>query len=144
MSDQQPNPPKREINTDSRSSLFTVASIIISLSFIAYGVVTLSTGDTNGWSMALALATGIYGFYSLAVVAYAYKRRGRGPVMAIQFGAAAFLIAFIFILSMNSLIAFGLTGGFFVCIGIWCNWIAVVKIVKQPLTPAAESSVDTL
>ena len=80
---------------------------------------------------ALALITAIYGLYGLAVVVYAYQKGGRTPVFAIQVGAVSFLFAYVVIVSMNPIVVSGLGNGLIVAIGIWCNWIAVIKIVKK-------------
>jgi len=83
---------------------------------------------------ALALITAIYGLYGLAVVVYAYQKGGRTPVFAIQVGAVSFLFAYVVIVSMNPIVVSGLGNGLIVAIGIWCNWIAVIKIVKKSPT----------
>ena len=83
------------------------------------------------WGIALALLAVIYGLYGLAVVAYAYQKGGRKPVIVIQIGAVSFLITYVFIVTMSSLTVSGLGFGLLGAIGLWCNWIAVVKIVKK-------------
>ncbi len=132
-SEQQPNPPRLETDPGSRAFLFIGASIIFSFIFTGYGVITLASGKASVWGIALALITVIYGLYGLAIVAYAYQKGGRKPVIAIQIGAVGFLIAYVFIVIMNSLIVSGLGIGF-LAIGLWCNWIAVVKTVKKSPT----------
>jgi len=130
----QPNPPGRETDPGSRAVLFTGASIIFSCIFTGYGVMTLASGKANVWGIALALVAVTYGLYGLAILVYAYQKRGRKPVLAIQIGAVGFLIAYVFIVTMNSPMVSSLGTGLLVAIGLWCNWIAVVKIVKKPPT----------
>src|SRR6056297_1040029 len=130
-SEQRPNPSWRDTNPGNRVSLFTVASILFSFIFIGYGVMNLVIGKADILIAALALITAIYGLYGLAVVVYAYQKGGRTPVFAIQVGAVSFLFAYVVIVSMNPIVVSGLGNGLIVAIGIWCNWIAVIKIVKK-------------
>ena len=133
-SEQRPNPSWRDTNPGNRVSLFTVASILFSFIFIGYGVMNLVIGKADILIAALALITAIYGLYGLAVVVYAYQKGGRTPVFAIQVGAVSFLFAYVVIVSMNPIVVSGLGNGLIVAIGIWCNWIAVIKIVKKSPT----------
>jgi len=137
-SDKQPNPPDRDTNPGSRSSLFTGASIIVSFIFIAYGTISLATIEANTWRLTLALIMTLYGLYSLAIVAYAHKKRGRRPVIAIQIGATVFLVAYVFIVVVDSMIVSGVGTIILVAFGLWCNWIAVIKIVSKSLASAPE------
>lgn len=126
---QRPNPPRPERRPGRGAQLFTILSGIVSLLFIFYGVTLLLAASGAGLLGAL---TFLYGFMSLALLGCAHRYRARWCLVICLVGAIIYLLAYVGALSAGVATGLGVGGILAVALGLWCNWFALNRILRQP------------
>ena len=127
---EKPNPPLPEEHPGRGALPFSLFSILVSLLFIIYGSYLLIAINSSVLLMAFAVLSIFYGLSGLLILVCAYKLRAPGCITAIMISAVSFLVVYIIALSSGVLIGLQLSGFFLLAFALWCNWLAVVKVVK--------------
>ena len=125
----RPNPPIPERRPGRGAQLFTILSGIVSLLFIFYGVVLLLAAGGAGL---IGLLTFLYGFLGLVLLGCAHRYRARWCITACTVSAVIYLLFYVGALSAGIQTGLGVAGILLVAIGLWCNWFAVNRVVRQP------------
>lgn len=128
----RPNPPGREPDPGQGATAFAILSVFTSFAFVYHGVSVLSSGQAPRVQAAFAAATLIYGLLNLAVLSAAHAARTGWCITASQVIAVCYLGIFVVDVFADGLKS-GLELGGIVLVGLvlWCNWMAVTKVVKQ-------------
>lgn len=127
---QEPNPPAPDRHPGRGALPASIFSIFTSLLFISYGLYTLTAIDGPKMLMVFAVAVILYGLLGLVILACAYKNRSSWCVIAIIASAVSCLCIYILALASGVLTGLQLSGFFLLALALWCNWFAVVKVVK--------------
>lgn len=130
MENQQPNPPIPERHPGRGALPVSFFSVLVSLLFIIYGLYILAAIDGPSMLIAFAVVALLYGLLGLVILAYAYKSRAAGCVTAIMVSAVSCLGVYVLALASGVLTGLQLSGFFLLALALWCNWLAVVKVVK--------------
>jgi len=112
-------------------SILSIISIIISLIFVFYGSLILSSEEIPKWIIAFSTITVIYGLCSLTALIMAWFHYGESVKKCIKYLAVGFMIIF-FLGSFDGGIVSGLeiVGLIIVGLMLFINWFAVSVVVK--------------
>jgi len=127
---QAPNPPAPESRPGRGALPVSIFSLLISLLFVLYGIYILTAVDGPNMLIAFAVAAILYGLLGLVILACAYKIRSSWCVIAIIASAVGWLGVYVLALASGVLTGLQLSGFFLLALALWCNWFAVVKVVK--------------
>ena len=75
-------------------SLLTMASVVVSCGFVAYGAGVVFGEEVPKWIIAFGVVTAAYGFCSLAVLIMAWRRYGAEAKKLIGYLAVGFMAVF--------------------------------------------------
>jgi len=125
-----PNPPTPERHPGRGALPVSIFSMLVSLLFLIYGSYILVAIDGLNMLMAFAVVAILYGLLGLVILAYAYKSRAAWCVTAIMVSAVSCLGVYVLALASGVLTGLQLSGFFLLALALWCNWFAVVKVVK--------------
>ena len=127
---QTPNPPAPEIHPGRGGLSISIFSVLFSLLFCSYGLSFLVPIDGTNMQMVFALLTILYGLLGLVILACAYQYRASWCVTAIMVSAVSYLVIYVLALARGALTGLQLSGFYLLALALWCNWLAVVKLVK--------------
>lgn len=128
----RPNPPVPDQHPGQNALPFTLLSVVVCLAFIGYGLWLLTGVGSAAWLAAFGGLTAAYGALSLFLLACAYRRRAAWCIMTSQVSAVAYLLAYTLLLAAGHPPALGPAGILVAALGLWCNWLAVCRVVRKP------------
>ena len=125
-----PNPPVPERHPGSGALPVSIISMLFSLLFIIYGSYVLARFAGRGLLTVFAIVIISYGLSGLVILACAYLYRTSWCVMAMVVSAVICLGVYVLALAAGVLTGLQLSGFFLLALALWCNWFAVVKVVR--------------
>jgi hypothetical protein len=124
------NPPGPEKHPGRGALVVSLFSVLVSLLFILYGAYIIVTTDGAAMLAGFAVMTILYGVLALVILASAYKFRAVWHITATMISAVSYMLVYVVALVSGVLTGVQLSGFFLVALALWCNWLAVVKVVK--------------
>ncbi|MEJ2470833.1 MAG: hypothetical protein P8Y91_10095 [Desulfuromonadales bacterium] len=127
----QPNPPARDQRRGASSGIFTVLSVLVALLLIIYGITLLAAGGNNPLQIVFGCVTIGYALLALGALLCAVRTATVACVRLTQAGAIFYLLFYVLVLVIGVNTLFGPSGILLVALALWCNWIAVHKLIRQ-------------
>lgn len=128
----QPNPPKKDRTPAQNASLFSTLSIVVCLLVLGYGGYFLISDNAFGWVTGFGSMSIIYAILALGALVCAYRSGTRSCVVLSQVSGAVYLLVYVLVVIAGVNTGFGPFGILLVGLLVWCNWIAVNRVVRRP------------
>lgn len=108
-------------------------SVLTSFVLVFYGMNIIMAGRTPGPVMTFAYVTTAYGLANIAILSLAWSSREPWSSAANMLIALCFLGVFVMDKVMHGVQGMLEIAGFFVLAAVlWCNWLAVKKVIERP------------
>ena len=127
----QPNPPARDQRRGTSAGLSTVLSVLVAVLLIVYGIALLAVGGNDPLQIVFGCVTIGYALLALGALICAVRTATVSCVRLTQAGAIFYLFAYVIVLVIGVNTLLGPSGILLIALALWCNWIAVHKLIRQ-------------